>query len=86
MTRGGLDVLEVYRCLEIPEIWLWQAEQLTIYSLQGQSYQQERKSKLLPDLDLSLLAEYALDPNPRVATQNFREQVRKQLQSSSSKP
>jgi Uma2 family endonuclease len=32
-TRGGIDKLEVYRGLGVPEVWIWQDRQLRFYAL-----------------------------------------------------
>lgn len=56
-TSGGVDVLEIYQRIGIPEVWFWEDGLLTIYSLQ-ENYQKVEKSRLLPNLDLKLLTKY----------------------------
>ncbi len=68
-------ILEVYRRLGIKEVWLWQNEDLKVYSLQNNEYFLSEKSILLPDLDLELLAQYINHPNPRLAMKEFRENL-----------
>jgi Uma2 family endonuclease len=76
LTSGGIDDLKVYQKLEIKEVWFWQDHQFSIYSLQKNNYQKVTKSQLLPDLDLSLLANYVNYPNPLDAILEFREIIR----------
>ncbi|WP_322744520.1 MULTISPECIES: hypothetical protein [unclassified Nodularia (in: cyanobacteria)] len=47
--------------------------------MQGENYQQVVKSELLPNLDLELLAEYAIAPDPLEAILAFREKVKASL-------
>ncbi len=59
VTSGGINKLEIYRRLRVPEVWFWEDGFLSVYCLQGDSYIKVSKSTLLPDLDLDLLAQYA---------------------------
>ena len=70
-TSGGIDDLEVYKRLGVREVWFWQNNQFSVYSLQGNKYKQISKSELLPDLDLALLAEYVMQPDPLEAMLDF---------------
>lgn len=58
LTSGGLDKLDVYKGLEIPEVLLWQNNQLALYDLRGDSRKVVSRSKFFPELDLALLAQY----------------------------
>ena len=62
-TSGGIDKLDVYRKLDIPEVWIWQRGALTVHVLRGQRYQAVARSELLPDLDLEQLVGF-LDVHP----------------------
>lgn len=55
-TSGGIDKLEVYRGLGIPEVWFWQNGKLQFFLLQDQAYLPGARSRLLPDLDPVLIA------------------------------
>lgn len=57
VTSGGVDVLEIYKRIGIPEVWFWEDGVLNIYHLQ-ENYQQVEKSVLLTDLDLKILTKY----------------------------
>jgi hypothetical protein len=47
--------------------------------LRGDSYEQVAKSELLPNLDLTMLAQYAIAEDPLDAALEFREKVREML-------
>jgi Uma2 family endonuclease len=55
-TSGGIDKLEVYRGLGVPEVWFWKNGALQFYLLQDQAYLPAARSRLLPDLDPALIA------------------------------
>jgi Uma2 family endonuclease len=75
-TSGGINKLEVYRGLEVPEVWFWQNEQFVIYHLQDEAYQLRDRSQFLLDLDLTLLATYIQHPEPLDAVLEFRAAIR----------
>jgi Uma2 family endonuclease len=60
VTSGGINKLEIYQRLRVPEVWFWEDGLLSVYCLQGDSYIKVPKSTLLPDLNLDLLAKYAI--------------------------
>ncbi len=55
-TSGGLDKLEVYRGLEIPEVWIWQKGSLRFFLLREDQYVVGTHSRLLADLDPAMIA------------------------------
>ena len=75
-TSGGVNTLEIYRRLGVREVWLWQNQQFTVYCLEGDSYQQRLRSKLLPNLDLSLLTQYISIQDPLEAIVEWRKQIK----------
>ena len=74
-TSGGVDTLEIYQRLGVSEVWFWQNNQLKVYCLQDDSYQQQQQSKLLPDLDLTLLAQYVVVDDPLEAIVQWRKAI-----------
>ena len=54
-TSGGLDKLDIYNALDVPEVWIWRHEQINVYLLEGEAYAPAPRSSLLPDLDLEAL-------------------------------
>jgi len=59
VTSGGINKLEIYQRLRIPEVWFWEDGLLSVYCLKNDSYIKVPRSTLLPDLNLDLLAKYA---------------------------
>jgi Uma2 family endonuclease len=76
-SSGGLDSLEIYKRLEIKEVWFWQDDRLKIYVLDNHEYQQSDRSLILPELNLKLLQKYILTPNIRLAIKEFRKEIQK---------
>jgi Uma2 family endonuclease len=56
-TSGGIDKLQLYKRLGIPEVWFWEDGVLSIYYLR-QEYEKVDRSELLPELDIALLVKY----------------------------
>lgn len=54
-SRGGIDKLEIYRRLEIPEVWFWEDDAIAVYSLALGTYQRRERSSFLPGLDLAFV-------------------------------
>jgi Uma2 family endonuclease len=77
ITSGGINTLDIYQGLGVPEVWFWEKEQLKVYVLQEQEYQQVNKSTLFPDLDLDLFASYITKDEPLDAVLEFRKIIEK---------
>jgi Uma2 family endonuclease len=75
-TSGSIDKLEVYRRLEVREVWFFKQNQFEIYHLHGETYERIAHSEVLPNLDLPVLASYAVATAPLEAALEFREKVR----------
>jgi Uma2 family endonuclease len=75
-TSGGLNTLEIYQRLGVAEVCFWEDGQFKIYCLQNDNYQQQSQSKLLPNLDLTLLAQYVTIKEPLDAMIQWRKQIR----------
>jgi Uma2 family endonuclease len=55
-TERGIDKLEVYRQLGVPEVWFCVDGRLDVYHLVGDAYDHRSRSAALPELDLALIA------------------------------
>jgi Uma2 family endonuclease len=55
-TRGGIDKLEIYRKLGVDEVWYWRKGVIEIYVLTEGTFTRTQRSRLLPHLDVELLA------------------------------
>jgi Uma2 family endonuclease len=71
LTSGNLAKLEKYRRFQIPEVWLWENNQLRVYQLTSDSYQLAENSSLLPQLDLELLVRCVQMPSRLEAMKAF---------------
>lgn len=80
VTSGSIDKLEVYRRLNVLEVWFWKQGKFVVHCLRSDGYEQIDQSELLPDLDLELLGSYVQHPDPLEAVLEFRERVREQIQ------
>jgi Uma2 family endonuclease len=74
-TSGGLDKLEFYKRLGVPEIWFLEDGVLAIYHLSGE-YRRVDRSVLLPELDLALLVRYITDRDQYDAVTEFIKALR----------
>ena len=75
-TSGGIDKLEVYRGLGVPEVWLVKNMRIHVYELRNEQYVQVEGSLLLPALDLELIARYLAHPNQAQAARAYRRWLR----------
>ena len=78
VTSGGIDKLEVYKRLAVAEVWFFQNNQ-AVYHLRDENYELVAKSELLPNLDLSILAEYVIVEDPLDAAIAFREKIKEMV-------
>jgi Uma2 family endonuclease len=55
-TSGGIDKLEIYRRIEVPEVWFWAKGAFWVYRFADARYEKVERSLWLPDLDLVEIA------------------------------
>lgn len=72
-TNPLLDKLSVYQGFGVPEVWLFQDERFELYVLAEEGYQRMERSRLLPDLDFSLIARLAVREDQHAALRELRE-------------
>ena len=70
-THGGLDMLDVWRPLGVPEVWIWEAGALVVWCLEGGRYVSSPRSRQLPDLDVALLARFSTELDQSAAVRAF---------------
>ncbi len=75
-TSGGLDKLDIYAGLGIPEVWFWTRGTLTLHALRDDHYVQVPRSTLLPDLDPAVLADFAARTDQHEAIKAWRDLLR----------
>ncbi|MEG4067421.1 Uma2 family endonuclease [Microcoleus sp. Pol11C2] len=76
ITSGSTNKLAKYLRLRIPEVWFWENNQLAVYGLREDNYEQVSRSELLPELDLELLVRCVLIPSRIEARTEFINGVR----------
>lgn len=54
-TSGGIGKLEIYRKLDVREVWIWKKGTLVPYALREEKFEAITRSELFPELDLELL-------------------------------
>lgn len=59
ISSGSINILDIYKRIRVPEVWLWQGGKLAIYCLAETEYQGQSNSQLLPSLDIDRLVDYA---------------------------
>ncbi len=75
VSSGGINKLEIYKRLNVPEVWFWEDGVLSVYCLQENEYTKVTKSALLPDLDLELLAQYSRMPDQYDAVKEYSQVI-----------
>ena len=76
ITSGTLDRKELYKPLKVPEVWFWRSNQLRIFHLQGEDYQEVNRSEFFPELDKVLLLRYIAHPDQYDAVNEFVKAIR----------
>ena len=59
LSSSGVDKLDFYRPLGMPEVWIWENEMLNVFILEDGDYELSSESRLLPGWDLTLVARFA---------------------------
>lgn len=72
ITSGGINKLEAYKRLQIPEVWFWEKGQLSLHTLQTNGYVEIKRSEVLPKLDIALLTRCINIANHAEAVREFR--------------
>jgi Uma2 family endonuclease len=57
-SRPKVDKLDVYRGLEVPEVWFYRNDTISMHVLENGRFVKRARSKMLPELDLEQLLEF----------------------------
>jgi Uma2 family endonuclease len=76
-SHGGLDKLEIYRRLGVPEVWHWVDDHLVIHVLRGGRYDTSASSALLPELDVPQLVGFVTTHQQMRALRAYRTALRR---------
>jgi Uma2 family endonuclease len=77
LSSGGIDKLEVYRGLDVPEVWIWKEGRLSLHRLEGERYRPVARSRFLPDLDLEQLVGFVGSDDQTAAVRAYRNALRR---------
>jgi Uma2 family endonuclease len=75
VTSGGINKLEAYKRLQIPEVGFWENGALRMYSLGADGYAEVDRSFVLPDLDIVLLVRCINIENHLQAMREFKQTI-----------
>lgn len=76
ITSGSINKLDVYKPKGVPEVWFWKSNQLQVFHLKGDDYQEVARSEFLPALDLDTLLHYTQYQDQYDAVQAFVNAIR----------
>lgn len=76
ITSGGINKLEAYKRLGIPEVWFWEKDKLSLYQLQVNGYVEIHRSQVLPKLDIALLTDCINMDNHAESVREFRRRIK----------
>jgi Uma2 family endonuclease len=62
-TSGGIDKLDAYRGLGVPEVWFWESSKISVFVLRGGRCHQVEDSEQLPELDLPEFTRFVEHPS-----------------------
>jgi Uma2 family endonuclease len=76
-TSGSLNKLDIYRALQVREVWFWKNNEILIFVLKRGRYVAQKTSALLPALDLDLVRRCLAIEGQSKAVRAFRAALRK---------
>ena len=72
LTDAGIDKLAIDEKLGVEEVWLWRKGVIEVYILKNGKFGKARRSRLVPELDLELLASMLDRDTLSQAVRDFR--------------
>lgn len=76
-SRRGVNKLEVYRRLRVPEVWFWEKGTLTIYVRNRRTFRMVDRSAALPGLDIPHMLSFLDRTNLTQAIRDYRASLAK---------
>ena len=76
VTSGSVDKLAVYAGLGVREVWFWQNGKISVHWLRGGAYEQKKKSRFLPGIDIAELEELLRSGTQSYAVRTYRARLR----------
>lgn len=75
LSSGGIDKLDFFRPLKVPEVWVWQHGALHVFGFREGKYERVTESRFLPGLDLKLVERLAEYPYTSDALDEFEREI-----------
>jgi Uma2 family endonuclease len=75
-TSGGVNKLEVYRKLDVREVWYFRKGKIQPYVLRGERYEAMPRSEALPDSDLEQLVTFIDRTSTSQSIRDYRAALR----------
>ena len=77
-TDAGVDKLAIYEKIGVEEVWLWRKGVIEIYILKNGKFAKTRRSRLVPELDIELLASMLDRDTTSQAIRDFRKALQRE--------
>ena len=71
LSSGGIDKLDFFRPLQVPEVWVWEHRSLHVFAFRNGDYERVTASRFFPGLDLKLVESLAEHPETSDALDEF---------------
>jgi len=75
-TNPLLNKLNVYKGLDVPEVWVFKKASFELYGLKNGEYERLERSNFLPALDFELIARFATREDQHQALLELRDSLR----------
>jgi Uma2 family endonuclease len=82
LTSGGIDKLDIYRGLDVREVWFWEDGRFHLHALRGDGYVDIARSELVPNLDFDQLATFVHRDDQHDSVRDYRDWLRAHAASS----
>ena len=76
-TSGGINRLDIYRLLNVREVWFWQRGRIAVHALRGERYEEVAASEVVPGIDLAELTRFLDRPMTSQAIREYRASLQK---------
>jgi Uma2 family endonuclease len=81
-TSGSIDKLDVYAGLGVREVWFWKNGKISAHWLRAGGYEEKKKSRLLPGIDIAELEELLTSGTQSYAVRTYRARLRQRRRAS----
>lgn len=76
-SRASIDKLEVYKRLDVPEVWFWERHnEISIYVLRDRAWRRVKRSPRLPRLNVTHLCSFLDRPSTTAAIRDYQTSLR----------